>query len=149
MVWSVYDLKNFCNYYKNSMNLGQGVLKKFRELMALRNIGIYVLPRTDEHQVSHSSFLEWVSVPLWWTCRFHLWIHRLQCYCVNFSGGSPCMDWWKILPASWEITERRLVFEKNDRVLEKMVWAHRRQVPCKDKDINRFQTHLSRISKRA
>lgn len=26
-------------------------LKKFRELMTLKNIEIYVLPRTDEHQV--------------------------------------------------------------------------------------------------
>ena len=28
------------------------VLKKFRELMALKNIAVYVLPRTDEHQVN-------------------------------------------------------------------------------------------------
>ena len=27
------------------------VLTKFRELMALKNINVYVLPRTDEHQV--------------------------------------------------------------------------------------------------
>lgn len=27
------------------------ILKRFRDLMALKNISIYVLPRTDEHQV--------------------------------------------------------------------------------------------------
>ena len=29
------------------MNISQNILKKFRELMTLKNIGIYVLPRTD------------------------------------------------------------------------------------------------------
>lgn len=33
----------------------RGVLKLLRGLMAQRNIGIYVLPRTDEHQSEYLS----------------------------------------------------------------------------------------------
>ena len=35
------------------MNMSHHILKKFRELMTLKNVGVYVLPRTDEHQVPH------------------------------------------------------------------------------------------------
>lgn len=34
----------------NNLNMAQ-MLKKFRDLMILKNINVYVLPRTDEHQV--------------------------------------------------------------------------------------------------
>lgn len=33
-------------------------LKKFRELMTAMNIGVYVIPRTDEHQVNMKTNLE-------------------------------------------------------------------------------------------
>lgn len=38
----LYNIKN--------LNMAQ-VLKKFRDLMDLKKINVYVLPRTDEHQV--------------------------------------------------------------------------------------------------
>ncbi len=38
------------------------ILKKFRDLMALKKINVYVLPRTDEHQVLAFAELELISL---------------------------------------------------------------------------------------
>ena len=61
-----------------NMNISHNILKKFRELMALKNIGVYVLPRTDEHQVPHFSYRVNIYVNVIKELHFYLALQDLM-----------------------------------------------------------------------